>query len=210
MSRYHDRNRKPNVFNFNDIDETIVLNRGKRIHHERRNSHDHDDHKESRHETTHKSSSWSSSHSSSSSLSSRTSCTSICPQGPPGPEGPTGPCCAKTVLFWNSGEDTPNVDNSFIGWGYTTSNPTLSSIIVPFDGTLLNLYAQAPGNSGCTGIVTVYINGSSTSLTATGNGITFSDTIDSASVIAGDLVAIHSIISGQCPTNVIASVELDA
>jgi len=86
----------------------------------------------------------------------------------------------------------------------------MSSIIIPYNGTLRNLYAQAPGNSGCTGIVTVYVNGSATSLTATDNGTTFSDTTDSVSVNAGDNVTIHCIISGQCQTGVIASIELYA
>jgi len=275
------------IFNFNDNDEVIVLNRGKKIrheihshdgqrrdhnerrdhhnehnehndrsdrndHHNERNDHhnERNDHYNERNDRRHKhkessgtsrslssrgssntSGSLSSPISSSSSSSSRQSrqshqshqshpsnspdssapfISSRSSIGPTGPEGPTGPCCSRTVLFWNSGENTPNVDNSFLGWGYTTSSSLLASIIIPYDGTLTNLYAQAPGNSGCTGIATVYVNGVATSLTATGNGTTFSDIVDTTSVNAGDLVSMHFILSGQCSSGVVASVELDA
>lgn len=115
-------------------------------------------------------------------------------------------------MFWNSGDNTPNVDAPFLGWGYTTTNPSIASVIIPYDGTLINLYAQAPGNSGgCTGTVIVYVNGSPTTLTATGSGTTaITDTLHTASVSAGDLVSIHYILQGQCASGVISSVELDA
>lgn len=199
MSGDHKHKRQPNIFIFNEHDDLVVLNRGQRIHHE----HNFEE-KKSSSSTTHKSSSSSTrSHRSSSSF-------SFGPTGPEGPAGPTGPCCGKTVLFWNSGNATPNNDLPFIGWGNTSSTSLPSSIIVPYSGTLTNLYALVPGNSGCTGTVTVYVNGIATSLTATGNSTTFNDTVDSVSVNAGDLVSIHCVITGQCQTNVIASVELDA
>lgn len=130
--------------------------------------------------------------------------------GPTGPEGPTGPCCGKTVLFWNSGNEFPDNDSPYIGWGYISSESTTTSIVVPYDGTLSNLYAQAPGNSGCTGTISVYVNGVLTTVSATATGTTFNDTVNTVEVNAGDLVSIHCTFDEQCRSSVIASIELKA
>ncbi len=123
----------------------------------------------------------------------------------------------KCILTWggyanrNPGYPVPWGVAIIAGWMQLTDNEAYSRILLPFGGTIKNLYVALNGSDGTTHLKsTVLKNGSATTLIADLNGVaTGNDSAHSASIAAGDQLSIKcELLAGTAP-NCILSLELD-
>ena len=79
-----------------------------------------------------------------------------------------------------------------------SANETDVSMVLPFAGTLKNLYARTSDTTAGTIVVSLYLNGVIQAIAATfGSGIdaTVSDLVDTVSVSAGDRISFEVVNS---------------
>jgi hypothetical protein len=121
----------------------------------------------------------------------------------------------KTILAWGGyAAHSPGYPVPWgvavVAWVQTTDNEGYSRILLPFGGTINNLFVALNGFDGTTNMTfTVLQNGSATAITTTLVGVASgNDTTHSVSVAAGDELSIKVTTSGTAP-NFICSLELD-
>ena len=93
-----------------------------------------------------------------------------------------------------------------------SANETDVSMVLPFAGTLKNLYARTSDTTAGTIVVSLYLNGVIQAIAATfGSGIdaTVSDLVDTVSVSAGDRISFEVVNSRGVTVNMRISIEFD-
>ena len=130
------------------------------------------------------------------------------PQGPQGATGATGPQGPSATLI-GGGTGSANLSASatrFVPLFFSNVNATENVVdqVMAIAGTLANFYVRLDGSPGgaTSYTLTVRKNGTDTTLTCviSGSAIACSDTTNSVSFSAGDLISVKSVPSATNPT----------